>query len=115
MPLIMDLTKNADINPVHMGAVIITTLAFGLITPLRAVLVDGGEIRRHQIFARHGGVAADLHRVLRSYCIYHLLPGPGAVAAEETVAAIGRLLPESKRSGIRLSLRISDRVIGAPA
>src|SRR5437762_3916261 len=29
----MDLTKNADINPVHMGAVIITTLAFGLITP----------------------------------------------------------------------------------
>jgi tripartite ATP-independent transporter DctM subunit len=33
MPLIMDLTKNADINPVHMGVVIITTLAFGLITP----------------------------------------------------------------------------------
>jgi tripartite ATP-independent transporter DctM subunit len=33
MPLIMDLTKTADINPVHMGAVIITTLAFGLITP----------------------------------------------------------------------------------
>jgi tripartite ATP-independent transporter DctM subunit len=33
MPLIIDLTKNADINPVHMGIVIITTLAFGLITP----------------------------------------------------------------------------------
>ena len=33
MPLIMDLTRNADINPVHMGVVIITTLAFGLITP----------------------------------------------------------------------------------
>jgi tripartite ATP-independent transporter DctM subunit len=33
MPLIMDLTKNADINPVHMGVVIVTTLAFGLITP----------------------------------------------------------------------------------
>ena len=33
MPLIIDLTKNADINAVHMGAVIITTLAFGLITP----------------------------------------------------------------------------------
>ncbi len=33
MPLIMDLTKNADINPVHMGVVIIVTLAFGLITP----------------------------------------------------------------------------------
>ena len=33
MPLIIDLTQNADINAVHMGAVIITTLAFGLITP----------------------------------------------------------------------------------
>ena len=33
MPLIIDLTKNADINQVHMGVVIITTLAFGLITP----------------------------------------------------------------------------------
>src|SRR5207247_9091207 len=33
MPLIIDLTKNADINPVHMGVVIIVTLAFGLITP----------------------------------------------------------------------------------
>ena len=33
MPIITDLTKNADIKPVHMGVVIITTLAFGLITP----------------------------------------------------------------------------------
>ncbi len=33
MPIINDLTKNADINPVHMGVVIIVTLAFGLITP----------------------------------------------------------------------------------
>ena len=33
MPIITDLTVNADINPVHMGVVIIVTLAFGLITP----------------------------------------------------------------------------------
>ena len=33
MPIITELTKNADINPVHMGVVIIVTLAFGLITP----------------------------------------------------------------------------------
>src|SRR4051812_21547056 len=33
MPIISDLTQNADIKPVHMGVVIITTLAFGLITP----------------------------------------------------------------------------------
>ncbi|MFZ2155792.1 MAG: TRAP transporter large permease [Bradyrhizobium sp.] len=33
MPIIADLTKSSDINPVHMGVVIIVTLAFGLITP----------------------------------------------------------------------------------
>jgi TRAP-type C4-dicarboxylate transport system permease large subunit len=33
MPLIIELTKDADINQVHMGVVIIVTLAFGLITP----------------------------------------------------------------------------------
>ncbi len=33
MPIITELAKTADINPVHMGVVIIVTLAFGLITP----------------------------------------------------------------------------------
>jgi tripartite ATP-independent transporter DctM subunit len=33
MPIITDLTRTADINPVHMGVVIVLTLAFGLITP----------------------------------------------------------------------------------
>jgi len=33
MPIITDLTQNSDVKPVHMGVVIITTLAFGLITP----------------------------------------------------------------------------------
>lgn len=33
MPIITDLTQSTNINPVHMGVVIITTLAFGLITP----------------------------------------------------------------------------------
>jgi tripartite ATP-independent transporter DctM subunit len=33
MPIINKLTKVGDINPVHMGVVIITTLVFGLITP----------------------------------------------------------------------------------
>jgi len=33
MPIIAELTQTADIKPVHMGVVIILTLAFGLITP----------------------------------------------------------------------------------
>src|SRR5207248_7235871 len=71
---------------------------------LRTVLADGGEICRHQILARYGGVAADLRRVLRSHRVYHLLPRRGAVAAEKTVAAVGRLLRESERIGIHLPL-----------
>ena len=33
MPLVNQLTQAGDINPVHMGVVLIATLAFGLITP----------------------------------------------------------------------------------
>jgi TRAP-type C4-dicarboxylate transport system permease large subunit len=33
MPIITELTQTTDINAVHMGVVIIVTLAFGLITP----------------------------------------------------------------------------------
>jgi len=33
MPVVYALTQSADINPVHMGVVLIATLAFGLITP----------------------------------------------------------------------------------
>jgi len=33
MPLVNALTEAGDINPVHMGVVLIATLAFGLITP----------------------------------------------------------------------------------
>jgi C4-dicarboxylate transporter DctM subunit len=33
MPIVNELTREADINPVHMGVVLIATLAFGLITP----------------------------------------------------------------------------------
>ena len=33
MPIIIKLTQVGDINPLHMGVVIITTLVFGLITP----------------------------------------------------------------------------------
>jgi TRAP-type C4-dicarboxylate transport system permease large subunit len=33
MPIILKLTELGNINPVHMGVVIVTTLVFGLITP----------------------------------------------------------------------------------
>ncbi|HEY7088760.1 MAG TPA: TRAP transporter large permease subunit [Tepidisphaeraceae bacterium] len=39
MPLVNALTQAADINPVHMGVVLIATLAFGLITPPYGLLM----------------------------------------------------------------------------
>ena len=89
MPIIIDLTKNADINPVHMGVVIIVTLAFGLITPPYGLgAADGVEIRRHEILQGDARVAADLRRVLRRDRVLHLLPRHRAVAAQA-------LLPQS--------------------
>ena len=50
MPIITDLTQNAEINPVHMGVVIIVTLAFGLITPPYGICpADGVEVRRRAL------------------------------------------------------------------
>ena len=73
MPIITDLTKNADINPVHMGVVIIVTLAFGLITPPYGLCAaDGVEIHRCALRQGDGRVAADLHRVLRRHRLLHL-------------------------------------------
>jgi tripartite ATP-independent transporter DctM subunit len=79
MPLIIDLTKNADINPVHMGVVIIVTLAFGL--------------------------AADLCRFLCCHRLHHFLSRSGAVAAAQAPAPVGRLLCEPQRPRLHLPLR----------
>jgi len=47
MPLVNALSKPVTFNGVHMGVVLIATLAFGLITPpYGLVLLDGVEIRR---------------------------------------------------------------------
>ena len=66
MPIVNELTEIGDINPVHMGVVLIVTLAFGLITPpyglalLMASKFVG--VRFSQALAR---VVADLHHLLR--------------------------------------------------
>ena len=73
MPIIIDLTKNADINPVHMGVVIIVTLGVRADhAALRVGAADGVEIRRHKILEGDGRIAADLRRLLRGdrVCIF---------------------------------------------
>ena len=71
---------------------------------LRTLPAHGVEIRRYKVFQGHACVAADLHRFLRSHRIHHLLPGRRPVAAEASVAAVSRLLPEPERHRLHLPL-----------
>src|SRR5947209_7503864 len=66
MPIVAALTEIGGINPVHMGVVLIVTLAFGLITPPYGLaLFDGLEIRRRTLLAGATGFTFDLRRLFR--------------------------------------------------
>jgi tripartite ATP-independent transporter DctM subunit len=106
MPIIIDLTQNSDINPVHMGVVIIVTLAFGLITPPYGLcLLMALKVHRGEILPRHGGLVPDLPRVPGDDRLLHLLPRYGALAAEMAAAGIDGLLQEPQRRRVYLPLR----------
>ena len=80
MPIVAALTEIGGIHPVHMGVVLIVTLAFGLITPLRVGAADGGH---------------DLAGPNVAYCgARHALPSAGA----------GRLVSRRHAPGIRSEL-----------
>ena len=73
MPIITDLTKNADIKPVHMGAVIIVTLAFGLITPPYGLALLMASKFVHVKFARAMVASFPIYIVFFAtilFCIY---------------------------------------------
>ena len=104
MPLVNTLTQAGDINGVHMGVVLIATLAFGLITPpYGLVLSDGVEIRRRQFCKSVTRGAADLCGVPGDHHVYDLLPEGGAVAAEAGDPGVGRLLQVAGGDGVYLS------------
>jgi hypothetical protein len=48
------------------------------------------------------GVAPDLRRLLRNDCVYSVVPGHRALAAQSSVAGIGRLLQEPERFRLHL-------------
>ena len=103
MPIINKLTELGDINPVHMGVVIITTLVFGLITPPYGLsLLMACEVRRRAVRDARCTLAAALRRVLRHDRLLHPLPRRRALAAQAAAAGIGRLLPEPERRGLHL-------------
>ena len=106
MPIITDLTKNADINPVHMGVVIIVTLAFGLIMPPYGLcLLMAAKIRESRLWQSHGCIPANLHHLLRRNRFLYLPPGRRALAAEAVASGIRWLLQESKWRRRQISIK----------
>ena len=104
MPLVNALTQAGDINGVHMGVVLIATLAFGLITPpyglvlLMASKFVGVSFRQG---AARG--VADLRGVSGDHHLHDLFPEGGAVAAKARDSGIGRLLQIAGGDGVYLS------------
>ena len=94
MPLVNALTDAGNINPVHMGVVLITTLAFWTDhAALRPRSFDGIKIRRCAFLTCVEGGVSDLCRVLRYDRLHDLLPVSGALAAKTSPSRFGRLLP----------------------
>ena len=100
MPIIVDLTKNADINPVHMGVVIIVTLAFGLITPPYGLALLMASKFVGVKFYKAMFASLPIYVIfLAAIGFCGLLSRGGAVAAEDVAAAVGRLLPNPNGTG----------------
>ena len=112
MPIVIKLNELGNINPLHMGVVLITTLVFGLITPPYGLVAAGRvEIRRRALQPRDVRVAADLCGVLRHHRLHGAVPGRRALSAEAVPPGVGRLLQEPDGRGIYLSARASTRKI----
>ena len=73
MPLVNALTQAGDINGVHMGVVLIATLAFGLITPpYGLVLLMASKFVGVQFWQGAARGAADLRRVPGHHRVHDL-------------------------------------------
>ena len=92
-----------DINSVHMGVVIITTLVFGLITPpYGLVAADRCEIRRRAVLQGDGAIVSTLHRVPADDRLHRVVPRGRTLFSEVAAARIGGLLQEPERDGLHL-------------
>ena len=105
MPVINKLTEVGNINPVHMGVVIITTLVFGLITPPYGLSL--------LVASKFVGVpfGRAMLRSLPLYVVFFvaiafavLFPEGRPLPAEDVPARIRGLLPEPQRDRVHLPL-----------
>ena len=104
MPVVNQLTDQASINSVHMGIVLIITLAFGLITPPYGLSLLMASKFVGVRFCSAAGVAADLRDLLRNDRLRDLFPQRGALVAEDAFSGVGRLLQGPGRWRIYLPL-----------
>ncbi len=114
MPIINKLTEVGNINPLHMGVVIITTLVFGLITPPYGLSL--------LVASKYVGVGFGraLLRSLPLYVVFFLtiaftvlFPKVVLWLPKHALSRVGRLLQEPDRRGLYLpavsALRLEDR------
>jgi hypothetical protein len=110
MPIVVVLTEAGGINSVHMGVVLIVTLAFGLITPpyglalLMASKFIG--VRFSQALRASLSIYVVFFLTIRGV---HLRARDGAVPAPPGVPGIDRLLQEPERARLYLPLTRPDR------
>ena len=109
MPIIIDLTKNADINPVHMGVVIIVTLAFGLITPpYGSALLMASKFVGIK-FSRAMVASLPIYVVFFAAIAFRIFfPDIVLWLPKTAAAAIGRLFSQSERRRLYLSVKFSS-------
>ena len=106
MPVVASLTESGNINPVHMGVLLIETLAFGLITPaVRAGAADGVQVRGRSLCQRIAGEHADLPGLPRHHRFHDLRAERHPVATKALHPAIRRVLPRTGGNWVHLPVR----------
>ena len=104
MPLVNALTVAGDINPVHMGVVLIATLAFGLITPPYGLVLLMASKFIGVRFSQALRAALPIYVVfLVTIAFCDLFSQGRAVVAQAGDPRVGRLLQESQRPRLHLS------------
>ena len=86
MPVVNQLTDQASINGVHMGIVLIITLAFGLITPPYGLSLLWRPSSSAWLRCGVTRVSADLRHLLRHDRLRDLFPHRGALVAYDAVS-----------------------------
>ena len=103
MPIVIKLNELGNINPLHMGVVIITTLVFGLITPPYGLSLLVASKFVGVAFTKAMFASLPLYVVFFvDHRLYGAVSRRRAVPAEAAAAGIGRLLQEPERSRLYL-------------